>query len=821
MSLEQIFSTSELNVVVPDTSLEFPPESSADEWLGRVKIGKVERKQAFFDEQLQSLLLLRIQHPTPDIPADPKSPPVLLLEFLNYLQVSLEASYISPAPVSNVQEPTWSSRLSAPPRGQSALLPPRPSAGLAPPQHPSIFPPATPNPVPATGEQDRQYAASEGVFLAGVIWGSGHAEQSRDAFSLLWSEKEKVWVAAYRLSLTVSFLKTANFANPLLCLTTAATLREKPIVTSAKHPLSVYLSTLGVSIPESPTEYQEKKDDKDVEILLDGLEEINLLEGLLAGPDFAKAGADKINVPSLRLGATSRQKLFSLPPMLSDTPIQPSPSPMTAVRKAHPTLRKSYRRTLQTVSTFQLRMRTVFVPYVLLPGTEGTVSDLDETERERERREAGSAERTVVLCIEIKNSGGQETQNGIGFMVESVDIKIAGEGAKTTLVGWGKDGLSANAAKSTFPLKLGPFAQVNLLYAVTFLRSPEELDSFSFAKPDAKVRSELRRGVSITVNGKPYTPLTPSARALLTEPDAITLPTRTFSSVWSTVLDLDANPAPILDAFDISDPTAGYPTALPEPASPFPMSALGLPSSRMGTPMTAMYPYTATGATPQSSVFPGSRKFPLTPGGYFQSRVFGKHALPSARTPARPSSAIPPHLQTQSPMNSGRSPAGYFPGGSGAGMGTMQYLRSPTTYGAPTQAPMPHSPAPGAVVFSPGYDDNYTPTPQNTYDAIPPTPAYPAFPQKMSLPPSPMSQAPIASQSQNNVGPSVEVRRNRASMPATVGNLPMMHMQQGQPGTPVPHVPAAYGEQRMINKLNEFGGERGECCRFGGVVACN
>jgi hypothetical protein len=48
MSLEQIFSTSELNVVVPDTSLEFPPESSADEWLGRVKIGKVERKQAFF-----------------------------------------------------------------------------------------------------------------------------------------------------------------------------------------------------------------------------------------------------------------------------------------------------------------------------------------------------------------------------------------------------------------------------------------------------------------------------------------------------------------------------------------------------------------------------------------------------------------------------------------------------------------------------------------------------------------------------------------------------------------------------------------------------
>lgn len=48
MSLEHLFSTSELTLVVPDTSLEFPPSTTADEWLGRVKIGKVERKQAFF-----------------------------------------------------------------------------------------------------------------------------------------------------------------------------------------------------------------------------------------------------------------------------------------------------------------------------------------------------------------------------------------------------------------------------------------------------------------------------------------------------------------------------------------------------------------------------------------------------------------------------------------------------------------------------------------------------------------------------------------------------------------------------------------------------
>jgi len=153
------------------------------------------------DEQLQSLLLLRIQHPTPDNPADPNNPPVALLEFLNYLQVSLEASYISPV-APTTQEPSWNSRLSAPPRA-SSLGRPSPRLNVNTPQNPSIFPPATPNPVPSTGEQDRQYAGSEGAFLAGIIWGAVSSEESKDAFSLLWSEKEKLWVAVYRLHLTV------------------------------------------------------------------------------------------------------------------------------------------------------------------------------------------------------------------------------------------------------------------------------------------------------------------------------------------------------------------------------------------------------------------------------------------------------------------------------------------------------------------------------------------------------------------------------------------------------------------------------------------
>ena len=70
-------------------------------------------------------------------------------------------------------------------------------------------------------------------------------------------------------------------------------------------------------------------------------------------------------------------------------------------------------------------MRTVFVPYVLLPETEGTLAELDHAENERERREAGSADRTVVLCVEIENSG--ELGIGVGVVVEKVDVKIGGE----------------------------------------------------------------------------------------------------------------------------------------------------------------------------------------------------------------------------------------------------------------------------------------------------------------------------------------------------------------------------------------------------------
>ena len=54
-------------------------------------------------------------------------------------------------------------------------------------------------------------------------------------------------------------------------------------------------------------------------------------------------------------------------------------------------------------------------------------------------------------------------------MVEKADVKIGGEGAKATLIGWGDGGFSSDTAKKTFPLRIGPPVQYNFLYAVSFL----------------------------------------------------------------------------------------------------------------------------------------------------------------------------------------------------------------------------------------------------------------------------------------------------------------------------------------------------------------
>ena len=76
-------------------------------------------------------------------------------------------------------------------------------------------------------------------------------------------------------------------------------------------------------------------------------------------------------------------------------------------------------------------------------------SDSDDV-HERELREAGNEEHTVVLCVEVENSG----ESTLGFAVESVNVKVGGEGAQTRLIGWAD--ATSGAPESVFPLLIGP-----------------------------------------------------------------------------------------------------------------------------------------------------------------------------------------------------------------------------------------------------------------------------------------------------------------------------------------------------------------------------
>ena len=460
--------------------------------------------------------------------------------------------------------------------------------------HPSIFPPATPNPTPYTGDDDRRYVRSEGTVLVAKIWGQDASDDPCEAFSLLWSEKEQVWVAVYRLGITVcktSFQPTSslpdphtlaflrlNIHNPLLCLTVSSTLREKPISWARQgHPLAPFMSVHGVSqdseaIPSplktdtSAPEHDEGSEE------LNGLEEVNLLEGLgsgkiasniafashpmlirsLLGPTFAITGPDRVYLPTTRLGSVTRRKLFSLPPVVPALASAPSPATSTA-RLTHATLRKSFRKTLQTISGFRVRMRTVFVPYVLLPADGPGIgqSDGDEDgEDERERREAGSDEHTVVLCVEIENSG--ESGRRVGFSVDAVDVQIGGEGAKAILIGWQERMGSKHGA---FPLVISATEQYNLLYAVSFLRAPGDVDGFSLTSTTGDATNvDMQRAVTINIFGRPFLlseQLSISeAHKLITEQGdmseackagTVSFPTQVFSSRWNCVLDLSSN----------------------------------------------------------------------------------------------------------------------------------------------------------------------------------------------------------------------------------------------------------------------------------------
>ncbi|KAH9892416.1 TRAPP trafficking subunit Trs65-domain-containing protein [Cubamyces lactineus] len=771
---EDYFEASVLEVVAPQPSLEFPVnyhgEQAAD-WIARLRGPSGDRKVAFFDENLDFLLAIRL--PSSDQDEDPQppsqlepEPPRQLLSFLAHLQISYETSYISPSATAP-DLPTNAARLSMPPPRTSSMQRNRPGPLLA--GHPSIFPPHTPHPIPAASESDLKYVQSQGTPLISAIWGESDSRGS-EQFALLWDASERCWLALYKISILVLFMLT-KVPDPLLCITVSTTLRNKPLaITPARQTLATMIDSAGglksASIP-SPAKAngapdQHESDDDEV---LSGLQEVNLLEGLSAGPTFADPNTS-LNLPSSRLGTNTRMHEFSLGPPPSASSSTPVPyatgvasPPVSGTLPRAATLRKSFRKTLKTLSGFRVRMRTVFVPYFLLP---------QETNGQ-EQREAGNEEHTVVLSVEIENVFAEPHASSFSptfhFEVERADVTVGGTGARTALVGWGSQ------AGDLFPLRIGPREQVNLLYAVSFLRGPE-VDEFSLARPpglDGKSASndELQRAVSINISGRPFEETS----------GEVSYPTHTYQSKWNCVLDLSSSSVSDKKRQSDSLQDIDHPTqfVLPTPASPFPTAPAH--PTRTLTPITtrSVIPLTAVAGSKRHTIAaadsPASEyaRMPKSPMNYQSSTSM---LNPANQPPATPhSSPTPTGLGSGQTLSIPSNRASYIPPSVAL---QTSFPRSPTTYGAPMSPPLPPPPSNlnPLATFTHSQTDSVSTINEVLDPATPRTPAYPAYPSSPApVPPTPFWQTPIAQQSAAGaVGPSVEIRRERGgSLPQTPG----------------------------------------------------
>jgi hypothetical protein len=515
-------------------------------------------------------------------------------------------------------------------------------------------------------------------------------------------------------------------------------------------------------------------------------------------------------LPSSRLSESTRKQAFGIVDV--DVGVSsPHAATPTPQRTTHPTLRRSFRKTVRTVSGFRVRMRTVFVPYFMLPlpGTKTTKksrktlpaktddsdSDSDPLDmQKRELREAGNEEHTVVLCVEVENGG----ESSAGFCVESVKVTVGGEGAQTRLVGWGESGFLESDL--VFPLFIGPHEQYNLLYAVAFTQSPE-VDEFSLARgrrmPGISAAQDMQRAVAIIINGRPYeVPVSDEVPIdIPVKPDMLSYPTSAFPSRWNCVLDL----SPQANKRTSTVPGAAQNEALPTPASPFPGSTYGMngsqPNSGIVPQGTVVRLNTPGASKAPTSIVAGNKRFTMSAmdsvinsDGYFD---LGKPRLQSPVNYRSGTSLLNPANQRDTLAQSGfqlSSPStptgglsvnpltrGYLPPST-----TMKaFSRTPTTTYAPQSPPLPSLPRPRSYGHAP--DDSLS---SQITDIIPPTPAYPAFPT--SPPPStPHWQSPITNMQSGAVGPSIEIRREKGPNSA------------GIPPTPGPHVSAAGGFVQM------------------------
>ncbi|KAG8903162.1 hypothetical protein FRB99_003663 [Tulasnella sp. 403] len=538
--LEQIFTSCKLEIVVPDGEFHLPESFSSHglQWLHDTKQDGNVRDVAFFAVTIPSDCLSSTSSSTNQGNSDADAVPARLALFLAHLQVSMDLSYVPPVPSPTPNPPPNSSpHLQLPPAPHQSRTPPSHGVGPVP-----LQPPHTPSPIPATTGSDTAYASARNVESSPVvhsyIWGETRdVVDSERRFSVFLQHEEDGddipkgrWVLVYRLDVPVVYVPT-RFANPLLCLTASATLREKRVRSTPERESLMSLITPIVNKVIPPTS-PKSLEDSSAEDLMDGFEEVNLFEGIIKD---RRTPNSQFMTPTPRAGSI-------------------------------PTLRKSFRKVLAAVSGIRVRMRTTFVPYFVIPGTECD-------EELEERRDAGNEERTVILSLEVENV----PDSGRGFEVERVDVSVGGEGAKAQLIRWGP---AVEKDEDIFPLRLRSADQYNLLYAVSFVH-PHALDIKPAASNNSLVGGntlpESHRPMSIVVTGRPWVP-----EDSTTKPPSTLPPVKTFTSRWSSILDLTAT-GNMADPYERPPSPLSEQDTLPMPASPFPLAS---PTS--AKPMTSM-----------------------------------------------------------------------------------------------------------------------------------------------------------------------------------------------------------------------------------------
>ncbi|KAI0284514.1 TRAPP trafficking subunit Trs65-domain-containing protein [Russula brevipes] len=368
-----------------------------------------------------------------------------------------------------------------------------------------------------------------------------------------------------------------------------------------------------------------------------------------------------------------------------------------------------------------MRMRTVFVPYLLFQSSEPD-AEVDHV------LAAGHTEHTVVLCVELEHPGEAPE----AFLVDAVDVKIGvGDGARVRVLPW-----CDRPPQEIFPLRLSMHEQCNLLFAVELLSSP--IDKEGFPSTQAAT-GELQRPVTITVRGQPISDVALNGDQSGAKVGTTEFQTRLFSSHWNCVLDL-ASPGPRVAS-------QGESEALPEPPSPFPAA-----TPRLAIPPTGQQGQQSPVLSPPSPHVLRSPRLSLS---FRTSRTL----VPSGSAPG--SSPLSKHAYTPPSLTAAISSA------------------PRTTYAPPASPGIPPPATLSRMLPMAETDEAFVGSGGTTPPPI--TPAYPAFSKGSTVLATSRAQGPLALWGSARASTAIELPRSgmlslSSPVPSPLALLPSSSM---------------------------------------------